>query len=1166
MKVLRFLLPALLALLLGVPLWAATVELLLPLGRTAYQTNELIDLAVVRADTQALPATPLSVVLTGANGSQLSFTFPAGPVALVGNDARATEHLHLNGWLLRPGKYTVQVSVNGATAQKEIELFSHLRKSSYTLLNWGSGAHGAQHIEEGEDGMGFNLIYGDYRPVADARANAETTLRGGADYMNNCTMGGAHQMDLRMECDWSDPYVTRGGTARVVAQAFASRVTPNCLGVHFYDEPGLTWWTDPKTGGFTPHNIPSQDRAFKSAFGMDPLQYNEVKPDNPDAVAKWNAWSRWKESFMEAAWKEARAGVDKVNPNYLSATQSQYAWNAYTDGYYFNVARSLPVISGHGGYDDGAGGYLYPDFTLAFARMRDLDKPDWYLPTWYNMTSDKFRLEQNMSFMEGIQGMATPPWFNIFEPQGKLEAQGVVECNKTYARLGTIFTAMPVNYRQVAVLYSFDQCIDAQIKSGMQDNYEGGEHARAKLLQVFTAMRMLHTSFFPVVEEDILDGTLAAHDKVLIIAGVNTLDAKVLSALQGYIAGGGTVIVTDDSQVQIPGAVKLGVPCTTKQYNLMYTLWAEKKTDESLAVRNAGDFMKEAEPVANALQGQFAKLGVKPDLDIDSNSVFAARHVSGDFEYLFALNATFDFSKKPDTLTTKSVSTTISVPADGRPIYDALHSGVLTAFKPAGKTLAARFSFGPGQMRVFARTARPIGGVQVFAPTLSTDYTVAQQPVQVNLTAQIVDTKGLLLFGTAPLQVRLLDPLGVPRYDLYRASQDGMLKLTLPLAVNDPAGKWTVEVTELLANTTGRTTFNYAPPAECGALLGSTQRAVYFGDDREKIFKFFRDHQEVTLVKGSSDFDATAADRLAEVLKPWGVRCSILNAADVNKPRVLSADEAATWVGMEFGKATPGDKNTVYKVGFAVSGPVVLIGNPTDNPLIAKTAEWSFLPYPVTANFPGRGRGYIAWQFDAVGIGQDSLTAIATDAQGMAEAVGSIYEAAAGIDPIMQYAPPASSTITPATKDTRPAGLTTAWQLVLPDRPVSLTAANGQLNVLTTDGTLTTVSAAGKQLAQKPGTLPATPTAAAFATASVIKVPDALAKQLLTGRSVKQVLSSGGLTAINYWGGTLQLFAADNTLKAQQQLPQDIAVLAWNGKTLAAGLADGTLVSLNVTK
>ena len=85
-----------------------------------------------------------------------------------------------------------------------------------------------------------------------------------------------------------------------------------------------------------------------------------------------------------------------------------------------------------------------------------------------------------------------------------------------------------------------------------------------------------------------------------------------------------------------------------------------------------------------------------------------------------------------------------------------------------------------------------------------------------------------------------------------------------------------------------------------------------------------------------------------------------------------------------------------------MSGPVILLGNPADNPLIAKAAAWSFLPYPVTADFPGRGRGYLAWQFDAVGIGQDSITVIATDAEGMSEAVGSIYEAAAGIDPLMR--------------------------------------------------------------------------------------------------------------------------------------------------------------------
>ena len=94
------------------PAAATELKLSLPLGRTAYQTNELIDLSVMRADIQALPAAELTVGLTGADGSTMSFTFPLAAVAAGDKGARATEHLHLNGWLLRPGQYTVTVKAN----------------------------------------------------------------------------------------------------------------------------------------------------------------------------------------------------------------------------------------------------------------------------------------------------------------------------------------------------------------------------------------------------------------------------------------------------------------------------------------------------------------------------------------------------------------------------------------------------------------------------------------------------------------------------------------------------------------------------------------------------------------------------------------------------------------------------------------------------------------------------------------------------------------------------------------------------------------------------------------------------------------------------------------------------------------------------------------------
>ena len=209
------------------------------LHRTAYQTNEWIDVSVVRSDAAALPAGNLTLTVSGDDASKMVFTFPVKAVAVEGADARATEHLHLNGRLIRPGKYVVEASADGATATTSIEVYTHLRRTDFKLIDWGSTTSGKEQTVIGQDSMGFNLIfYGHLSP--------DDMIRGGADFMRNCTMSGGHQMDLRMECDWSDPYALQGGEARVVNQALQDRTLPNCAGVHFYDEPGLSWWKDPK--------------------------------------------------------------------------------------------------------------------------------------------------------------------------------------------------------------------------------------------------------------------------------------------------------------------------------------------------------------------------------------------------------------------------------------------------------------------------------------------------------------------------------------------------------------------------------------------------------------------------------------------------------------------------------------------------------------------------------------------------------------------------------------------------------------------------------------------------------------------------------------------------------------------------------------------------------
>ena len=67
------------------------------------------------------------------------------------------------------------------------------------------------------------------------------------------------------------------------------------------------------------------------------------------------------------------------------------------------------------------------------------------------------------------------------------------------------------------------------------------------------------------------------------------------------------------------------------------------------------------------------------------------------------------------------------------------------------------------------------------------------------------------------MQIRLIDPLGQVRCDLYRATDRGTLKIDLPLAANDPAGQWKLQVRELLSGKEGAATFAYQPAGQCGA-------------------------------------------------------------------------------------------------------------------------------------------------------------------------------------------------------------------------------------------------------------------------------------------------------------------------------------------------------------
>jgi hypothetical protein len=953
------------------------------------------------------------------------------------------------------------------------------------------------------------------------------------------------------------------------------------------------------------------------------LSYHKVDPANPEHVAAWTHWATWKLGFMDAAWQDARFGVTYVRPGYLSLTQSQYGWMAFTDGYYFNVTRSLPVVVGHGGYHDYWLGLFNPSFFLEMGRARDVNRPCWYMPCWYNGTTpDQFRAEQYLSFQTNIQGMATPPPLCPAGNPNCSAFDGIVESNKLMARLGTVFTTMPVTRPPVALLYSISHLINAQAKD-RKINYGAGDAHGAGITFAYLAGKLLQHQFMAVVDEDVVDGTLAANHKALLLVAIDYLAPEVKAAVEDFVRQGGLVMQTGDCELKIGGAVDLGVVPGLPEANVkkaetvkadmakldeaMKPLseeldpsrrklqdpklsqeekdkvkkdmgpteaklkeLADKRHQLALEVRDLTSlraFIQGVQPLAKEVGTQLEKAGIRPVFECDGEGIVATRQASGDIEYLFAVNATHD-PKGDSMASVMAAEATIGLPADGRPVYDAIKGSEAAGFKKQGSNLEAKLRFGPGAMRVFARTTRPIGGVRVGSPVLRRDTTVENMPIALQVTATVLDSQGSLLNGSAPLRIVVRDSLGAVRYDLYRATEQGALKLEVPLAANDPAGEWRITVQELLANNEASAGFAYAPATRCASLAGSVRRAVFFADDYENVFRFFRLHRDVAVVKGDSEFNGAAAERLAAVLKPWGVRCTVVNAADATKPRAVSEEEALTLCGLYHtgkGSIKAGDANPAVQVGYALESPALLLGTPEDNPLIQHLQKESFLPYRASKGvFPGPGRGYLAWQRDGLGARQETITLIAYDAQGMSEAVGTLYELAAGMKPLTPFGLAERHSVRPAAKSDALPELKVAWAVVLPDK-VDAMKVDGGISAVTHDGSLATIDAGGAlKSAKELGDKQAKARIEEFRAAEQKLAKEVADRLSLPGRMFRKAATGAGRVAVGYVGGLVRVVDPDGKAKAAKQFDADVTALAWLGDTLVVALSDDRVVGLKM--
>jgi len=309
----------------------------------------------------------------------------------------------------------------------------------------------------------------------------------------------------------------------------------------------------------------------------------------------------------------------------------------------------------------------------------------------------------------------------------------------------------------------------------------------ADALYAFCNLAMAHAEVEPVWPEEL--PARAAQYKAILLHDVDWLTESNLKRLRYYMAQGGTVLCDSLTEVDVPGAVKLGFPLAS----------AERKT-------GYGD-LEQIARIKKALEAH-----AQPWATSEDPHMLLRRFTCGGMDYLWAVHlmshkedldhlpapgkerdagplpAYADFDKREH-------AAAIRVRTGERTVYDVLTGKKMEcAVKGDELIIQARMRTWQGCLLAFYPAAPD--AVRVKAPERATRGKAAEVSVEVLAGDRI-------LRADFPIEITVVEPGGNENHEYGHAAlaRGGVHRFAIPFARNDASGKWTVTAREL---STGR--------------------------------------------------------------------------------------------------------------------------------------------------------------------------------------------------------------------------------------------------------------------------------------------------------------------------------------------------------------------------
>jgi hypothetical protein len=320
--------------------------------------------------------------------------------------------------------------------------------------------------------------------------------------------------------------------------------------------------------------------------------------------------------------------------------------------------------------------------------------------------------------------------------------------------------ARPVPHK-VAVLCSFTEYFGSLLK-GLDEWW----NVRASLRNAFFATLDENLPAGLIAEEEVVKGDAAGY-KVIIVPNIRYLSRSAVSRLEEFVGKGGVVLMNANSAVPITGAQKLA---TSKDLAV-----AAKKVVDPIP-------LDPGEPLVTVRE--FAAPGLKLYVFVNQNT--------GQDRTKNRYSGARDMPVSPRVLDKDAAYYDLLA---GKRLNPSPEGALSLTVPAAGGAMVAAYAAPVGSLRVEAHAAVTAGQDAAISVTVLTEAGEASK-------------------GTHLVEVTVTHPRG--RSDEYSQRvvvPGGRYTLSIPVALNDPPGKWTVAVRECASSVRADASFDVAPEA-----------------------------------------------------------------------------------------------------------------------------------------------------------------------------------------------------------------------------------------------------------------------------------------------------------------------------------------------------------------